>query len=158
MNSVLVAYFSAEGTTRAVAERLAEAIGADLFAIEPKIPYTAADLDWTNKKSRSSLEMNDPKSRPAVAGKVENMKDYRVIFLGFPVWWYREPSIINTFVESYNLVGKTIVPFCTSGGSPIGKADQNIKALAPEADVVQGKRFAAGVSAADLKAWASAWL
>lgn len=158
MNSVLVAYFSAEGTTRAVAERLAEAIGADLFAIEPKIPYTAADLDWTNKKSRSSLEMNDPKSRPAVAGKVENMKDYRVIFLGFPVWWYREPSIINTFVESYNLAGKTIVPFCTSGGSPIGKADQNIKALAPEADVVQGKRFAAGVSAADLKAWASAWL
>lgn len=158
MNSVLVAYFSAEGTTRAVAERLAEAIGADLFAIEPKIPYTAADLDWTNKKSRSSLEMNDPKSRPAVAGKVENMKDYRVIFLGFPVWWYREPSIINTFVESYNLAGKTIVPFCTSGGSPIGKADQNIKALAPEADVVQGKRFAAGVSASDLKAWASAWL
>lgn len=158
MNSVLVAYFSAEGTTRAVAERLAEAIGADLFAIEPKIPYTAADLDWTNKKSRSSLEMNDPKSRPAVAGKVENMKDYRVIFLGFPVWWYREPSIINTFVESYNLAGKTIVPFCTSGGSPIGKADQNIQALAPEADVVQGKRFAAGVSASDLKAWASAWL
>ena len=158
MNSVLVAYFSAEGTTRAVAERLAEAIGADLFAIEPKIPYTAADLDWTNKKSRSSLEMNDPKSRPAVAGKVENMKDYRVIFLGFPVWWYREPSIISTFVESYNLAGKTIVPFCTSGGSPIGKADQNIQALAPEADVVQGKRFAAGVSASDLKAWAGAWL
>ena len=118
-NKALVAYFSATGTTKGVAERLAGAIGADLFEIVPETPYTEADLDWRNKQSRSSVEMADRASRPAVAGAVTNLADYATVFVGFPIWWYREPSIVDTFVESNAaaLAGKTVVPFATSGGS-----------------------------------------
>lgn len=104
-----------------MAKTLAETAGADLFEIKPKVPYTAADLDWTDKNSRSSVEMRDPSSRPAIADRVENMAQYGVVFVGFPVWWYVAPTIINTFLESYDFSGKVIVPFCTSGGSGLGK-------------------------------------
>ena len=156
-NKAIVAYFSATGTTKGVAERLAGAIGADLFEIKPEQPYTAADLDWRNKQSRSSVEMADRASRPAIAGTVPNLADYTTVFVGFPIWWYREPSIIDTFVESNAaaLAGKTIVPFATSGGSGMGDSTANLQALAPDAKVVEGKRFRASVSAEDLKQWAA---
>ena len=157
MSSKLVAYFSASGVTAKLAERLADAIGADVFAIEPAVPYTKADLDWMDKKSRSTIEMNDPSCRPAIASEVDNMAQYDVVFVGFPVWWYREPSIIDTFMESYDFTGKTVVPFATSGMSPIGDAGANMQALAPGAKVAAGKRFPNGVSAAELEKWASAW-
>ena len=117
MKKALVAYFSASGVTRALAERLAKGIEADIFEIVPEKLYTDADLDWRDKQSRSTIEMQDPKSRPAMASKLENAEDYSVIFVGFPVWWYREPSIIDTFLESADFSGKTIVPFATSGSS-----------------------------------------
>ena len=155
-NKALVAYFSATGTTKGVAERLAGAIGADLFEIVPETPYTEADLDWRNKQSRSSVEMADRASRPAVAGAVTNLADYATVFVGFPIWWYREPSIVDTFVESNAeaLAGKTIVPFATSGGSGMGDSSANLQKLAPMAKVVEGCRFRASVSADDLAAWA----
>ncbi len=121
MSRKLVAYFSASGVTAKVAEKLSEAIGADLYAIEPEVPYTKADLDWMDKKSRSTIEMNNPASRPAIAGKRDNMNDYDTVFVGFPIWWYVAPTIINTFLESYDLTGKTIIPFATSGGSDMAK-------------------------------------
>jgi len=114
---VLVAYFSASGVTAKVAKKLSNAIGADLFEIKPAEPYTSADLDWTNKKSRSSVEMADKSSRPAIANKVADMSQYDVVFVGFPIWWYREPSIIDTFMESYDFSDKQVVPFATSGSS-----------------------------------------
>lgn len=158
MSKVLVAYFSASGVTAKLAERLADAVGADISAIEPAVPYTKADLDWMDKKSRSTIEMNDRGSRPAIASKIDNMAQYDVVFVGFPVWWYREPSIIDTFMESYDFTGKTLVPFATSGMSPIGDAGKNMQALAPGAKVAAGKRFPSGVSAKDLEKWASEWL
>ena len=158
MSKVLVAYFSASGVTKEVAERLAEGIGADLYEIVPQVPYTKADLDWTDKQSRSTIEMNDKDCRPAISGKVENMEQYDVIFAGFPVWWYRQPSIIDTFLESYDLSGKTIVPFATSGSSQIGDSGRIMQELAKGAVVVEGKRFPANVSSDELKAWASEWL
>ena len=117
MMKKLVAYFSASGVTRAAAKRVAEAAGADLFEIKPAQPYSHADLDWTDKKSRSTIEMNDKTARPAIAEKLPNMEDYGVVFVGFPIWWYVAPRIIETFLESYDFVGKTVVPFATSGGS-----------------------------------------
>ena len=155
---VLVAYFSASGVTAKVADRLAKATGADLFEIKPAKPYTTADLDWTNKKSRSSVEMDDRNSRPAIANKVENMSQYDVVFVGFPIWWYREPSIIDTFMESYDFSGKQVIPFATSGGSGMGDSGSIMQKLAPKAKVDSGKRFSSGVSEADLKSWASKWL
>ena len=154
----LVAYFSATGVTAGVADRLAEAIGADLFEIKPERIYTDADLDWRNKQSRSSVEMNDRASRPAIASEVGNMAWYDVVFVGFPIWWYREPSIIDTFMEAYDFSGKTVVPFATSGSSGIGSSGANMQALAPKAKVLEGKRFSGGVSAEDLKKWAAEWL
>ena len=124
MHKILVAYFSATGVTEALAKRLAKIAAADLFAIEPQIPYTTADLDWRDKNSRSSIEMNDPSSLPAIATTVANMADYDVVFLGFPIWWYVAPSIIHTFLESYDFSGKTIIPFATSGSSGLGKTQQ----------------------------------
>ena len=121
MSRKLVAYFSASGVTAKVAETLSEAIGADLYEIEPAVPYTKKDLNWMDKKSRSTVEMNDPASRPAIAGTRDNMADYNTVFVGFPIWWYVAPHIINTFLESYDLTGKTIVPFATSGGSDMGR-------------------------------------
>ena len=155
-DKALVAYFSATGTTKGVAERLAGAIGADLFEIVPETPYTEADLDWRNKKSRSSVEMADRASRPAVAGAVTNLADYATVYVGFPIWWYREPSIVDTFVESNAaaLAGKTVVPFATSGSSGMGDSSANRQALAPAAAVKAGRRFAASVSADDLAKWA----
>ena len=154
----LVAYFSASGVTAGVADRLAKAIGANLFEIKPEQIYTDADLDWRNKQSRSSVEMNDRASRPAIASKVDNMAQYDIVFVGFPIWWYREPSIIDTFMEAYDFSGKTVVPFATSGSSGIGPSGANMQALAPKAKVLEGKRFPRDVSADDLKKWAAEWL
>ena len=158
MAKALVASFSASGVTKKFAEKLAKAIGADLFEIVPETPYTKADLNWMDKKSRSSVEMNDRSSRPAIASKVEDMAQYDVVFIGFPVWWYREPSIIDTFAEAYDFGGKTIVPFATSGMSGIGESGMNIGALAKDAHVFAGERFKTGVSEDELKEWAGAWI
>ncbi|MBQ8677516.1 MAG: NAD(P)H-dependent oxidoreductase [Alphaproteobacteria bacterium] len=151
---ILVAYFSATGITAKVAERLAQATDADLFEIKPAQPYSNADLDWTDKKSRSSIEMDDRSSRPAIADQIADISKYNVVFVGFPIWWYREPSIIDTFMESYNFSGKTVIPFATSGTSGIGDSGKNMQDLAPSARVLEGKRFSAGVSAEELKSWA----
>ena len=151
----LVAYFSASGTTKMVANRLAGAIGADIFEIEPKIPYSNKDLDWTDENSRSSLEMKNGSSRPEVAKKVSNMEQYDKIFVGFPIWWYVAPTIINTFLEQYNLSGKTIVPFATSGGSGMGETNKHLSPSCKGANLKEGKRFATYVSEGDLKTWAS---
>ncbi len=153
MGNVLVAYFSASGVTSGVAKKLADAAGADLYEIAPEQVYTKADLNWMDKESRSSVEMNDRSARPAIATKVENMDQYDTVFVGFPVWWYREPSIIDTFMEAYDFSGKKVVPFCTSGSSGIGDTYKNLQELAPGATVVEGKRLAKGVSESDLSAW-----
>ena len=158
MSKALVAYFSASGVTAKLAERLADGIGADLFEIKPETPYTKADLNWMNKKSRSSVEMNDRSSRPAISSRIDDMGQYDVVFVGFPVWWYREPSIIDTFMEAYDFSGKTIIPFATSGMSPVGDSGKNMQELAKGAKVVSGKRFKNGASAEELKTWAGEWL
>ncbi len=121
MGKKLVAYFSASGVTKRYAETLAKAADADLFEIKPSVPYTNDDLDWKNSKSRSSVEMKNPDSRPEIAEKLSNMDEYDTVFVGFPIWWYVAPTIINTFLESYDFSGKTIIPFATSGGSGLGK-------------------------------------
>ena len=157
MSKTLVAYFSASGTTAKVAKKMAEAIGADLFEIKPETPYSGADLNWQNKNSRSSVEMNDRSSRPAIAVKAADMPQYDVVFVGFPVWWYREPSIIDTFMESYDFAGKTVIPFATSGGSGLGDSAVNMQKLAKGAKDVNGKRFSGSASAEELKAWAGQW-
>ena len=139
MGKKLVAYFSASGTTKRVAERLAKEQGADLFEIKPVVPYTRADLDWMDKKSRSSVEMNDPTARVEIADKVENMEQYDEIFVGFPIWWYEAPRIIPSFLEQYDLSGKTISPFATSGGSGYGQTNQKLEPSAPGAKFNPGK-------------------
>lgn len=153
MAKSLVAYFSASGVTKKLAERLAKAAGADLFEIEPEKPYTNADLNWMDKKARSTVEMNDRSSRPAIKSKADVSK-YDVVFVGFPIWWYREPSIIDTFMESCDFSGKTVVPFATSGSSQIGESGKNMQALAKGAKVDAGKRFSANASEEELKNWA----
>ena len=158
MANALVAYFSASGVTKKLSENLAAAIGADLFEITPETPYTKEDLNWQNQDSRSSVEMKDRACRPAIASKVGDISKYDLIFVGFPIWWYREPSIIDTFVESYDFTGKTIVPFATSGTSGIGDSGKNISELAKGAKVEEGKRFQANASTDELKAWADGWL
>ena len=158
MSKVLVAYFSASGVTKKLAEKLAEATGGDLIEIVPEELYTKADLNWMNPKSRSSVEMKDRSCRPAIASKVEDMSSYDAVFIGFPVWWYREPSIIDTFAESYDFSGKTIIPFATSGSSGIGSSGENIGALAKGAKVASGERLKASTSVEELKDWASKWL
>lgn len=154
MSRKLVAYFSASGVTAKVAEKLSETIGADLYAIEPEVPYTKADLDWMDKKSRSTIEMNNPASRPAITGKRDNMNDYDTVFVGFPIWWYVAPTIINTFLESYDLTDKTIIPFATSGGSDMGKTNEKLLPSCKGAKLLNGKVFKASVSGADLAKWA----
>jgi len=139
MSKKLVAYFSASGVTAKVANALAEATGATLHEIKPEIPYTAADLDWMNKQSRSSVEMSDKSSRPAIKDKLDNMADYDVIYLGFPIWWYVAPTIINTFLESYDMSGKTIILFATSGGSGFGKTVETLKCSCPNSNIMEGK-------------------
>ena len=153
MSRKLVAYFSASGVTAKVAETLSEAIGADLYEIEPEVPYTKEDLDWMDKQSRSTIEMNDPASRPAIAGKRDNMDDYDTVFVGFPVWWYVAPTIINTFLESYDLTGKTIIPFATSGGSGMGKTNEKLQPNCPNSKLIEGKVFKKSASKSELAAW-----
>ena len=155
MEKILVACFSASGVTKRVAQSLAEAEGADFYEIIPEIPYSEADLDWRSKTSRSTVEMEDPSSRPAIANSVNNMEQYDVVFLGFPIWWGREPSIVDTFLESYDFSGKVIIPFCTSGGSPIGFTGDRMKQLAKGSPkVVNGKRMGGSLSREDLRLWA----
>jgi len=150
----LVAYFSASGVTARTAKIIAEAVGGDLYEIKPLVPYTDADLDWTDKNSRSTVEMKDKSSRPAISGKVENMADYDVIFVGFPIWWYVAPTIINTFLESYDLSGKTVIPFATSGGSGMGKTNIYLKPSCNGAKLFDGKVLN-GQSAQGIKNWIS---
>ena len=158
MSKALVAYFSASGVTAKVAEKMAGAIGADLYEIKPEQTYTDADLNWQDKQSRSSVEMNDRSSRPAIGNRVENMEQYDTVFVGFPIWWYREPSIIDTFMEAYNFDGKTVIPFATSGGSGLGDSAKNMQELAKGAKVIDGKRFGSGASADELGAWAKEYV
>jgi len=154
MSRKLVAYFSASGVTAKLAETLSEAIGADLYAIEPEVPYTKADLNWMNQNSRSSVEMKDPASRPAIAGKRDNMDEYDTIFVGFPIWWYVAPTIINTFLESYDFTGKTIIPFATSGGSGMGKTNEKLQPSCPGAKLIEGKVWKKNAKGNELAAWA----
>lgn len=133
----LVAYFSPTGNTRRFAEMIAKVSGADLFEIKPEIPYTMADLDWENPRSRSSVEMKDPAFRPMIKDVVASMQDYDVVFLGFPIWWYIAPTIINTFLESYDLADKTIVPFATSGGSGAGETLAHLQPSAPQSTILE---------------------
>lgn len=154
MSKTLVAYFSATGTTARAAERLAKAIGADLHEIRPKVPYTKKDLDWTDPRSRSTLEMKDKSSRPEIEGRVENMDQYDTIYVGFPIWWYVAPTIINTFLESYDFSGKTIVLFATSGGSGLGQSAAGLKASAPGTKILDGKMLNGRLHEAELKSWA----
>ena len=132
--TTLVAYFSATGTTKAAAKKLAEVVDGDIHEIQPEQPYTDADLDWHNQKSRSSVEMKDKSSRPAIKNKVENMDQYTTVYIGYPIWWYIAPTIINTFVEQYNLEGKTVIPFFTSGGSEAGETMKYLTPSAPKAN------------------------
>lgn len=150
---ILVAYFSASGVTSKAAWKLSEAIGADLHEIKPEVPYSSADLNWMDKKSRSSVEMNDPSSRPAIAEKLPDMKKYDVVFVGFPIWWYVAPTIINTFLESYDFSGKTIIPFATSGGSGMGKTNDKLKPSCPGATLLQGRLLNGNLSEDSLKKW-----
>lgn len=150
---MLVAYFSASGVTAKAARKLSEAVGADLYEIKPEVPYSRADLDWTNKKSRSSVEMNDTVFRPVIARKMEGMEQYDVVFVGFPIWWYVAPMIINTFLESYDFSGKTIVPFATSGGSGMGKTNERLAPSCPGATLLKGKMLNGPLDQEELKAW-----
>ena len=154
MSKKLVAYFSASGVTASLAKNLAAAIGADLFEIEPVIRYAKADLDWTNKNSRSSVEMNDKSSRPAVAKKLGNMSEYDEVFVEFPIWWYIAPTIVNTFLEGYDLAGKTIIPFATSGGSGMGETNEYLANSCKGAKLVEGKVLRRNACADELKKWA----
>ena len=153
-NKILVAYFSATGNTKAVASTLATAINADLFEIVPEQPYTSEDLNWQNNQSRTSIEMGDRSSRPAIASKIEDISQYNIVFVGSPIWWGREPSIMDTFIESYDFTGKTIIPFVTSGSSDIGDYGANLQSLTPNAKVLTGKRFPNNVTSEELKTWA----
>lgn len=155
MKKALVAYFSATGITKDLAEKINNVVKGDLFEIQPKEPYTEQDLDWTDDQSRSSIEMKDkPETRPEIAEKVENMKQYDLIYIGFPIWWYTAPKIINTFLESYNLTGKTIIPFATSGSSQYGDTNEDLKAsLKPNTKLLEGKRFSTIASLDDIQNW-----
>lgn len=157
MSKTLVAYFSASGVTAKLAKTLADAIQADLFEIQPEIRYTDADLNWNDPKSRSSVEMKDKSFRPPVANHVENMAQYDRIFVGFPIWWYVAPTIINTFLEQYDLSGKKIIPFATSGGSGMGETNSDLENSCKGAILEEGRRFNSHAAAAELKAWAEAF-
>ena len=139
MKKALVAYFSASGVTAGIAKNIAEAINADVYEICPQTPYTEADLNWRDSNSRSSVEMRDKNCRPPLANNVPDLSTYEIVFIGFPIWWYREPSIIDTFMESCQFNGQIVIPFATSGGSGVGSSTQNMQALAPKAKVMEGK-------------------
>ena len=153
MKKILVAYFSASGETKKLAKTIAGVTGGDLFEIAPQVPYTAADLDWMDANSRSTLEMKDEKSRPAIGTAVADMGQYEAVFVGFPIWWYQAPRIIETFLESYDFSGKKVVPFATSGGSGLGKTEDILKAVCPAAQWLPGKRLRSGESAGAVQEW-----
>lgn len=149
----LVAYFSATGTTKILAQNISKVVKGDLFEIKPLRPYSKQDLDWTNGMSRSSLEMKDLSSRPAIAEKLNNMNEYDTIYLGFPIWWYVAPTIINTFLEQYDLTGKIIIPFATSGGSSMGDTNKHLQKSCNGAVLKEGKRFSTKATIDDIKKW-----
>ncbi len=149
----LVAYFSASGVTSGVASKLNGLVGGDLFEIVPEEKYSSEDLDWTNNESRSSIEMNDPDSRPKISSKVEDISKYDRIFIGYPVWWYTFPRIINTFLEEYDFNGKEVIPFCTSGSSGIGSASSDMAKVIPGAKVLEGIRLTSSSTDEEIKAW-----
>lgn len=158
MRKILVAYFSASGITAKLAGHLATAIEADLHEIQPEVPYTQADLDWMNKKSRSSVEMQDKSFRPAIANKVQNMEQYDTIFIAFPIWWYVAPTIVNSFLEQYDLTGKMIIPLATSGGSGMGNTNKELAPSCKGAILQEGKRFSANASEQELLKWAEHYI
>lgn len=150
---ILIAYFSATNNTENIANLLNEILDADLYEIVPETPYTSDDLNYNDSSSRSSQEMNDPDARPAISGSVDNMEQYDVIFLGYPIWWGEAPRIINTFLESYDLSGKTIVPFCTSASSPMGSSATSLQGLTGSATWLDGQRFSGGASSSEVQSW-----
>ena len=155
MKKTLVAYFSASGTTANLAQKVADAVNGDLFSIVPTIPYSANDLDWTNSRSRSSIEMNDKSSRPAIKDHVADISQYDTIFVAFPIWWYIAPTIINTFLESYDLTDKTIVTFATSGGSKMGETCRYLQPSCANSKLVEGKVFNKEATIEELSTWIS---
>lgn len=153
MSKTLVAFFSASGVTKRAAEKLADAISADLYEIKPAVPYTNADLNWQDKRSRSSIEMNDPSFRPELADKNVDIEAYDRIFLGFPIWWYTAPTIIRSFLGSYDFTGKIIVLFATSGGSGLGKTAKDLSASCPGAVIADGRLLNGNITESMLKQW-----
>ena len=158
MKKILVAYFSASGITAQLAKRLAKATVADIFEIHPQTPYTQADLNWADRSSRSSVEMRDPASRPPLENKVPDVRKYEVVFVGFPVWWYREPSIIDTFMEACEWNGQTVIPFATSTSSGLGESRQHLQEIAPKTTVKYGKRFDAAAADDEIIRWVNSVL
>jgi len=154
MKNVLVAYFSSTGNTRSVAEQVAQAIKAELYEIKPETPYSSQDLDWRDSSSRSNVERNDPSFRPVISNKVENMEQYDIIFLGYPIWFGQAPNIISTFLESYDFSGKTIVPFCTSGSGPIDSSLSNLQSLGSNNTTwLSGSRFTLNTPRSEIVTW-----
>lgn len=154
MSKKIVAYFSGSGSTAKLAQTLADTVDAEIYEIRPAVPYEKKDLNWMDKNSRTSVEMADPDFRTEMADNAAPVADADLVFLGFPIWWYREPSIIDSFLEAYDFSGKTIVPFYTSGSSPLGEGQGRIEKLAKGANVKSGKRFSARASEEELKRWA----
>lgn len=152
---VLVVYFSATNTTEGVAQHIANGLNADTYEIVPEEPYTDADLNYNDNNSRTTIEMNDPAARPAISGSVENMEQYDIVFIGYPIWWGEAPRIVSTFVENYDFSGKTIVPFCTSGGSGMGSSATNLEQLTDGADWLSGKRLNGSDSQDTVMEWIS---
>ena len=153
MNKTLVSYFSASGVTRSVAEKISEVVGADLFEIEPVNHYTSEDLDWTNKESRTTIEMNDKSSRPEIKNKVNNLNDYDTVIIGFPVWWYTAPTIINTFIEENDLTNKKVYIFVTSGDSSFAGSLKDLRNTYPNINFVNGKKFTGSETSDDILDW-----
>lgn len=154
MKKILIAYFSAGGETAKLAKTIADVAGGDLFEIKPEQPYAAADLDWTDKHSRSTVEMNNRSSRPAISGSIPDMAQYNTVFVGFPIWWYQAPRIIETFLEHYDFAGKTVIPFATSGGSGMGRTERILKACcSAETTWLPGKRLSSRESAQSVQKW-----
>ena len=154
MSKKLVAYFSASGVTAKVADMLADAVGADIYEIRPEVPYTKADLNWMDKKSRSTIEMNDKTIRPALADKDAKIDQYDTIFIGFPIWWYVAPTIINTFLESYNFADKKVILFATSGGSKFGKTVEELKISVPDScEIIEGKLLNGKQTIPSIRSW-----
>ncbi len=152
---ILVAYFSCTNTTKGVAEKIAVSTGGALYSITPSVPYTSADLDYSDSNSRSTKEQNDSKARPAISGSVENMNEYDIVFIGYPIWWGEAPKIIYTFLESYDFNGKTIIPFCTSGGSGVGNSARNLHSLASGASWLEGEKLSGSASQSSIDEYVS---